>query len=279
MSWNCYRVVFRLCSPLHVGWRKLGNLQQTRPYVTGKIMWGALTARLTRDLPESGGDYRQMGDRVNDELAFSYFYPAVREQIDVLWPWGKDSDEFNWRYINSYASTALDYTRNAAEEGSLHETEFISPRTRDGKSVYLIGYIFARNDSDLPWRNVLSKLQLGGERGYGWGRVKPAREPEPLAGRSLFDGMYTVDPNGWPLVLIAGKTARLSAHGLAAEFKGRKPIQGVQGEVEPLVGRETCSAGRFGIEASEARICYAPGSAVTAGARMQIGPDGIWEEA
>lgn len=117
MSWKSYRVIFRLYSPLHIGWRKLGNLQQTRHYVTGKVLWGAFTARMTRDLPELG-NYECVGARVNNELAFSYFYPAVGERVNA-WPWD-DPDEFAWHYLGSYASTSLDYSRNAAEEGSLH---------------------------------------------------------------------------------------------------------------------------------------------------------------
>jgi hypothetical protein len=49
MNWIGYRVVFRLRSPLHIGWRKAGNVQVTRPYLTGRSFWGALTERLVRD--------------------------------------------------------------------------------------------------------------------------------------------------------------------------------------------------------------------------------------
>ena len=31
MTWEVYRVAFRLLSPMHIGWHKLGNMQQTRP--------------------------------------------------------------------------------------------------------------------------------------------------------------------------------------------------------------------------------------------------------
>ena len=49
MVWTIYRVTLKLTSPLHVGWKKIGNLMITRPYVTGRTLWGALTARLVRD--------------------------------------------------------------------------------------------------------------------------------------------------------------------------------------------------------------------------------------
>ena len=165
MEWKAYQIGFRLISPLHIGWRKSGNLQQTRPYVTGRALWGALTARLTRELRQT--NYEEIGTQVDERLAFTYLYPSVESDHVTLWPWGEDWDRFAWTYLGSYVSTALADGRGA-EEGSLHETEFISPRARDGKQVYLTGYIFVRDDfGELPLSSALSKLQMGGERGYG----------------------------------------------------------------------------------------------------------------
>ncbi len=181
MTWTAYQVSFRLLSPLHIGWRKLGNLQQTRPYVTGRGLWGALTARLTREL--GGSNYQEIGKQIDEQLAFTYFYPSTQPdypptQSDdaFLWPWSDRWDEFSWTFLGSYASTALENARNA-EAGSLHETEFIAPYTRNSTSdeesvpVYLVGYIFEQDTCNLSWQRALSKLQLGGERGYGWGRI------------------------------------------------------------------------------------------------------------
>jgi hypothetical protein len=49
MDWRCFRVIFQLSSSMHIGYGRAGNLHQTRPYVTGRTLWGALTMRLTRD--------------------------------------------------------------------------------------------------------------------------------------------------------------------------------------------------------------------------------------
>lgn len=279
MSWTAYRVVFRLLTPMHIGAAKLGNLQTTRQYVHGKALWGALTARLTRDCPELGGDYAAIGRRVNDELAFSYFYPTVGEAVD-LWPWD-DPDEFAWRYLNSYAATALDYGRNAAEEGSLHETEYIAPTTRDGRPVYLVGYIFERGGCTLAWPTALGRLQLGGERGYGWGRVALESQKDWDIGQPVF-GQWAVRKNTWPPTLQpALQETRILAHSLAADLDEgtvRRALTGISGPVEPLVGRETVAGDRFGMQVSPARICYAPGSRVTdSNFVCRIGPYGIWE--
>jgi len=276
MTWTACKVVFRLLAPMHIGWIKQGNVQRTRPYVTGKALWGALTARLTRDVPTLGGNYEEVGRKVNKELAFSYFYPATGKDVD-LWPWGERADEFAWRYLGSYASTALNYGCNTAEEGSLHETEFIAPHTRDGQPVYLVGYIFERRGCTLPWREVLSRLQLGGERTYGWGRVRcPDGLASVPAGELLF-GLYAMQLDRDRPVLQASKDAPLLAHALAAEFQGRRLVSSVRGPVEPLLGRETDKQGRFGVHLPEARICWQPGGTLTAGAKIIIGEYGIWE--
>ncbi len=277
MTWTACKVVFRLLAPMHIGWIKQGNVQRTRPYVTGKALWGALTARLTRDVPTLGGNYEEVGRKVNKELAFSYFYPATGKDVD-LWPWGDQADEFAWRYLGSYASTALNYGRNTAEEGSLHETEFIAPRTRDDRPVYLVGYIFEHQGCALPWQEALSRLQLGGERTYGWGRVRLEPMSSPLSSGEKFfvDGLEMVLDGDRP-TLKAKKDAPLLAHTLAAEFQGRQPVSSVRGPVEPLVGRETDPQGRFGASLPPARICWPPGSTLTADAKIIVREYGIWE--
>jgi len=279
MTWETYKVVLRLRSPLHVGCGKVGNLQRTRPYVTGRVLWGALTARLTRnDVTGPATDsrlYEAMGNRVHKALAFTYLFPTIHQDGAVApWPW---DDGFRSRFLSSYASTALTYPPQSAEEGSLHEVECITPHTLDTREpVYLAGYLFARDDAP-PWESALPRLQLGGERGYGWGRVEPV-SVEALDGGSALFGLYTVEPSVWPPVLVAqAKDAPLLAHALAADFEGRQAVKGVDGIVEPLVGRETAPDGRFGVRVSQARICYAPGSRAQAGARFRIGPYGIWE--
>ena len=51
MAWQKYDLAFQLLAPLHIGYRKVGNLMQSRGYVPGKNLWAALTARLTRTPP------------------------------------------------------------------------------------------------------------------------------------------------------------------------------------------------------------------------------------
>lgn len=269
MSWTAYRVVFRLLTPLHVGAGQLGNVQRARPYLTGKSLWGVLTARLTRDYSELGGDYVAIGRRVNDELAFSYFYPTIGEIVD-LWPWD-DPERFAWRYLDSYASTALDYSRNAAEEGSLHETEFIAPITRDGQPVYLVGYIFEQEGCVLPWRQVLDRLQVGGERNYGWGRLTLKTMLQDVT--EFFDERHFIELKKARPGLSVGVNSPLLAH-TVARMDGSSFASGRLG---PLVGRETLYLNAHGQNVALTAICWEPGSILNETSSIYIRQYGVWD--
>lgn len=261
MTWNVYRISLRLLSPLHIGWRKLGNLQQTRSYATGRNIWGALTERLARD---SGSDYTSTGNQVDEQLAFTYFYPSTMPDMVSLWPWD-DEDEFQWTFIGSYSSTALN--NRAAEEGSLHETEYIAPYTRHGKSVYLVGYIFEREDCQLRWRDALKRLRIGGERGYGWGRLTVEGEPQ---GNQQECFNYKCDCTGDRPLIEVPKDKPLLAHTRANHVNDK-------GFIEPLVGRVTeTTTGRFGKNLCMAEICWAPGTITSNEGKFIISEKGLW---
>jgi hypothetical protein len=247
MNWHSYQIVFRLQAPLHIGWRKSANLQQARFYVPGKNVWGALTFRLTQARGDS--DYENTGKKIAEQLRFSYFYPSTTiDKID-LWPWtDKAKAEFDWRYMGSYVSTAL--KSNAADIGKLHETEYISPRTRDGKQVYLIGYIIEKDGAEVEWWDNLNHLQFGGERGAGWGRVELVREP--VKTEIFFEYQFNGGENV-PKVVKQPQNEFLLAHALANNLS-------CQGAIEPFIGRETTSGQGFGGIITPAEICWMPGS-------------------
>lgn len=277
MNWTMYKIILHLKSPLHVGAGRVGNLQLARPYLIGKTLWGALTARITRDTRPgaTGSAYREIGDQIKNQLAFSYFYPAIKkEEVDV-WPWGEGTDEFDWRYMDTYAATARNPKHNTALQGGLYETEFIAPTTRDGDPVRLIGYIFERDGCSLPWRAALSRLQLGGERTYGWGRVR-AEDEDPPPESPFFAGWDVTLEGEYPILQAVDDKTRLLAHTVATDATAPADMRGA---VEPLVGRETREANRHGKDPILAAICWKPGTPVPQGAhvRVHIGTYGVWE--
>lgn len=264
--WKAHQVVFELLSPLHVGHRKIGNLADTRCYLPGRAIWGALTSRLTRD--GGGHDYAEIGKRVQEELAWSYFFASTDPDNVSLWPWGKDRQEFEWLYLSSFASTALE-DGHTADEGALHEVEYIAPHARSGVPVYLTGYLFERNGSMLNWREALDRFQVGGERSYGWGRLRPIKIT-PFQG-SCF-GIYATNTNtDRPVIEVPGDQT-LAAHAVASDADDH------EGAVEPLVGRETDTrTAGFGALHSFAVVCWVPGTRALKDRRYQIGQYGIWE--
>jgi len=286
MAWHVYQVILRLRSPLHIGCGKVGNLQRTRPYITGRVLWGALTMRLTRDRAQ-GSDpatdsrqYLEIGEQVHQSLAFTYFYPALKSGTDyqVAWPW-ENEKTFRRRFLSSYQSTALTYPQQAAAEGLLHEVEFISPYTLDtGEPVFLAGYVFEKVGCGLNWQVALKRLQMGGERGYGWGDVELVNASQPND-KHLFGSLVTFKGDGDVPVVYLPDDGRLLAHTLTRDL----PVAGdlrIAGDVEPLVGREwrshnsrRCYVGQH-IEYTD--ICFVPGSQVDQASDFAIGKFGLW---
>lgn len=277
MTWQRYNLVFRLQSPLHIGWRKVGNLMQTRRYVPGKNLWAALTQRLTQKYITNPkfSDYQQMGEELKQHFRFGYLYPALEngQGYEIHHPWA--DPHFDYRFLDSYASTALAKRQRTAEPGALHEAEFIRPHARAlaaelPQQVYLRGELYVQpawaQDSVLAhWRDALRHIQIGGERSYGWGKLMWENPNEkPL-------------PESEPPQIQLGSNQRLSAHLLA--MTGEEAVDGVEGMVEPLVGWER---GDPDVKAywrltPSPIVAYRPGSRVTRDLTLGITPFGLLE--
>jgi len=286
MAWKIYRVILRLRSPMHIGWGKVGNLQRTRPYVTGRAIWGALTMRLTRDAANGGSpaadsaEYQKTGAEVHRSLAFSYFYPATRSDsdYDIAWPW-EDPPRFAWRFLGSYSGAAVSYSQRSSEPGLLHEIEFISPRTVDhGQPVFLVGYILEDNAAvnHLKWQQALQRFQIGGERGYGWGDTEIV-EIEPIPDQRLFGSVSVLTDGSRPVLCLDGtdsSPARLLGHVDAGGVRA-------EGEIEPLVGREWRSNEKRHRHAGQhvefVAMTFQPGGLVRESAKFEIGRFGVWK--
>jgi hypothetical protein len=160
------------------------------------------------------------------------------------------------------------YPQQAADEGLLHEVEFISPRTLDeGKQVYLIGYMFEKADCTLQWQDACQRLQMGGERGYGWGEVKCV-EIKSLENHDLFEQQVTFNGGGdSPIIQAERLLAHASATGLTAT-----------GTIEPLVGREWKVSHQAGqhVEQFCPDLGWVPGSTVNRSLKFAIRDFGLW---
>ena len=307
-GWTHYRLVFRLESPLHIGWRKTGNLMQTRRYVPGKILWGALTARLVQMAGQghNADAYRQVGEALQHCFRFGYLWPAQAQKDAGQWhppraphfPWQEATLEaWDYLYLNGTARTALEAREHVASEGMLHQIEYIAPYTREGAPVYLVGDLWVKGDLEAcvsteiedpslsegvqRWKEALSALQLGGERGYGWGKVRLFSCDEVKAPKiSWGEGWEWRETahNGDVEILIttdAKEPVKIPTHALAADFsdgeRTERAFSDLSGPVEPWVGWERTDRG---YRVSTARIVYMPDAKVPPGFQGVLHPWG-----
>lgn len=285
MDWKVYRLVFRLKTPLHIGRRGWGIIQRTRPYLMGKNLWAAATARLTCELGNQ--DYAGVGEALKGLALFTYCYPATDPELPLLphFQMGKglyygnlSAAEFEYRFIGSYAATAIDPATQAAEAASLHEIEVLLSHTRDtGAPVYLCGYVLLREGGAVSGSpltittlsGLLRDVQVGGERGYGFGRLFLQQDGSDSTNEPLF-GEYQLEDYGAPrpILTISGESP-LPAHALITGLKAA-------GDIEPLTGREWGvlgdreGAGQRMLQGKAVPVCYVPGSIVEGEKRFAI---------
>lgn len=294
MSWTAYQLVYRLESPLHVGWRKTGNLMQTRTYVPGRIFWGAVTAHLTRNL--GGTNYIEIGELVKEHLRFGYFFlaedkekPYIPKHQNSEIVYGHESlpeTKFQRRFISSFASTVIATESFAAQEGSLHEVEYIKPSLDIGKSVYLIGHLFVKPNEKVNLDNDvvivqgkpifdkdIPSLQIGGERRYGFGRIT-LEESKPVT--TLFNyNLHLAQDH--PQITVP-KNSPFLAHTCIKEISA-------SGEVEPLVSREWAQDSSPNGKSGPGHkphllgVCYTPGSTTNKEEKFIITNFGKWKKA
>lgn len=314
MTWHVFRLIYRLEGPLHVGWRRIGNLQQTRPYVTGRAWWGAVTAALASLwLGHSSGTvaYKDVASFVCAHLRFGYFFPSVKEhgEFRSYLPriQGRDlcytsehggsltEPEFAYRFLSSRVATAVHPSSMTAEEGLLYETEFLSPWGRPLRestipsAVYASGHLFVQDGNPeicLEDRDVKVRKQSLFQNGGLLTWVSIGGERRYGYGRLR---LVQVDPAksvfGWKIVSLDGEAPKLEVQ--EANKKVPLPahceVDGLEadGWLEPLVGREWQAQGP-GQCVSKAVICWAPGSGLHAkggeGLTLAVGPYGVWKK-
>lgn len=200
--WNRINVVFKLKSPLHIGYLpfKGSVVSPTRYYVPGRNLWGAVTKRTTENLFKNpdANDYKNIGKEIMENFVFSYFY--IYDEKTIYFPqyttkgleYGYNNkitrSEFEHRFIGSQISTAIDPNSLTAKDESLHEIEFINNKfcNKNGnpKDVKITGWIWIKENAKINNRevkidtgifignfNIIQELILGGESKYGFGHV------------------------------------------------------------------------------------------------------------
>ncbi|MGB9791800.1 MAG: hypothetical protein ACPLTR_04390 [Thermacetogeniaceae bacterium] len=300
MNWTAYGVILRLETPLHIGWRRVGNLWQTRPYILPHQLLAALAVRCAEwgEGGDEGGSsvpYVRKLEWLKKRVKFTYFFPALEKDLESCYlPFYDEKDRLKWRrsegepseltaeefdylFLDAEMRTGIDYSWDAAREGQLFAFECVRPRCREwpgenkGKEVYFGGYVFIAEEFLPKERSggmtkeflarLLDRLQVGGERKYGWGLVKvleedvrgPHEHEIRLYGCEGITAMLDSEVRVTVKKTDVGIPAHVLLHG--AEDK-------IDGQVEVVLTRSTRSEGRLVSYGKEilGKPCYQPGS-------------------
>lgn len=224
------RLTYRIRTGIHAGTLKMGFVAKTGYYIMPQVMIGAAINRMTRfffqsPLPQ---DFYAVSAFIYDRIKFTPFY--ISKGGNIFRPddtksnreckWGVDgkqltADEFEHRFIRSYTGTAINYGVRAARDHTLHESEYIAARDRDGQALFLTGYaiifpgdyaggektdtrIFCLSDNGYEvsngrkeghiFKNVCAPMQIGGDRNYGMGLIENEKI-EPVDDNKIFDAI------------------------------------------------------------------------------------------
>jgi len=283
-AWLPFRVDFLAESPVHIGSHDLGMIRRTRYYVPARVVWGAVTSHLSPSLAKGlvpPQMYKVTRSQVGQCLRTTHFFPVFggEECTPIFDPgcglrYGRYREEaLECLLVSSQTTTALAPESLTAEPGALHETEFLSPRSRSGGKLGFRGYVILRGiEPDLVW-DALAKISVGADRHYGWGRL--AMDGHPQQQGQIFSRFRVL---GWdgpdPVVEQTDVASGVPSHVIA-----EKEQSSCYGDLE-VVGGLDWDAGRgAGQERVENRLCWAPGSRFPAGTRFSIEPEGVWRVA
>ena len=312
---------YRIQTGIHAGALKMGFVDKTGYYIMPQVFMGAMINRMTRifySCPEPR-DFSAVGDFVYQHIKFTPFYVNDGTETycpDDLTPGGKrkwglneatqiGSDEFEHRFIRSYTGTSVAYDVRSARKHTLHETEYIASRDRNGKALFLEGYailfpgehqvsngstqrtfvlskdlscsVTQGEDSGHLFNKLGASLQVGGDRNYGMGLI--SHEPSEPATDSLFGVVHIeTDTDDYLRVTIeSGKAICLPIK----HDPQCQALTGMRGTLSPFIQREYSYSGGKGFgQHLTNRLFWEPGAYFTTEQnkiKMKIDDRGFWE--
>ncbi|NPA63210.1 MAG: hypothetical protein GXN95_06640 [Methanococci archaeon] len=187
MDW--YKIVLEQKQPIHIGYKKYGVLAETRIFIPGQTMWGALTKSYNLTKEENLNENQKLFEQI------TCFYPSFDGE-NILEPNFKNGEfhlkdlsekEFRLLFVDSFTSTAILPETRTVKDESLHEIEFILPKpkkelenTKLWEKITKLGY----NNENLKWIGLINideklkdelknlKIFIGGDSRYGFGLMK-----------------------------------------------------------------------------------------------------------
>lgn len=184
-----YKLIFKQIQPIHIGMGNYGVVNETRIFIPGWTMWGALTNSL--GILEGWNDQEYKSNKSVFEK-ISCFYPCfdktgnedniyfpVYEKGELGFNSEKDGfyseNKFRAEFVDTFVSTAILPESRSAKEESLHEIDILLPqpkkdfvKTAGGDQIYWVGYL---EIGEEPFKKLEKGYQIfvGGDRRYSLG--------------------------------------------------------------------------------------------------------------
>jgi len=185
-----YKLIFKQLQPIHIGIGRYGVISETRIFIPGWTMWGALT-KIYNQLFENGD--LSKNQKLFEEI--TCFYPAFEsESFKPLLPQWKNGEfylgsysetVFRAKFIDTYVSTSIVPLSRMAKDESLHEINIILPSIKKefseeiNKELFWVGIVKMNEDVKAKFliENSL-ELIIGGDSRYGFGKAVLAKVEE-----------------------------------------------------------------------------------------------------
>lgn len=179
-----YKLIFKQISPIHIGIFNYGVLSETRIFIPGWTIWGALVNKYGQHKGKE--EYFEEGKKIFESI--TCFYPKLEKENKVLFPEYKNGEfylgdysenEFRAKFTDVYVSTSIQPLSLTAKDESLHEIEVILPKSKfvneNKENLYWIGLLGIDEDKKEEIKEFLEKnsnISVGGDSRYGLGNMK-----------------------------------------------------------------------------------------------------------
>lgn len=174
-----YQIIFKQMSPIHIGEKNYGVLSETRVFIPGWTMWGALVNRYGQFKGGRTEDFEE-GKRIFENI--TCFYPQIADE--PMFPNFKEGrlflgniseKQFRINFTDVFVSTAIDPKYRSAKDASLHETEIILHKSKDTmENLFWVGLVGVNAEDSSKFHefmNALHEIFVGGEIAYGFGKM------------------------------------------------------------------------------------------------------------
>ncbi len=181
MNKQWYRLEFKQVTPLHIGKYNYGVLSETRIFIPGWTMWGALVNHYGQFKGGREKDF-EVGKKAFETV--TCFFPMLKDKQEVvLFPEHKNGryyfgeyteDLFRIETTDVNISTSIQPDVLSAREESLHEIEVVLPKLRNKNQLYWAGLLALNEDRAEDARTFLKEgveIIVGGDSRYGLGKL------------------------------------------------------------------------------------------------------------